>query len=520
MKYGTYKSHTDSSIYIGNNKIVKQIYGCSSHGLSTISYGPIHMKNGIKILLLIFFLTNAFAYAQDVSQPEVLTLQKSLEIALQNNLQVKQSGINTAVSAINLRQARHNLLPDISADLTHGLNQGRSIDPFSNSYVEQNLKFANLSLGAGITLFNGLIIQNTIKQNSLDYEASKMELQQTKDNLTLNVILTYFQILSNEDLLNQLELQAQLTGKQVERSELMNKEGAIIPSQLTDLKGQLASDQLNIISTRNSLMTSKIALTQLMNVNYNPDFKVERLSAEKLADQYSSNPESIYQSALQQLAMIKASMLRRESAQKAIQVARGARLPILSLYSNIFSNYSSAANTNVFKSTTDVQTNSFVTVNGTKLPVFAPMDTYESKSISYGTQIKNNYSSSFSLGLRIPIFNSWRVRNRVALAKIELSSSEISEESTKVQLKQTIDLAWSNMITARQRYETSLQQVEFYQESFKSAEARFNEGASTVVDYTIAKNNLDRSNINVINSRYDYIFRIKILDYYQGKLNF
>lgn len=489
------------------------------HRLSTTNRPSTNydMKNALQILLLIF-LTNAFANAQDISQPEILTLQKSLEIALQNNLQVKQGVINTNVSAIKLRQARYNLLPDISADITHGLNQGRSIDPFSNSYVEQNLKFANLSMGAGITLFNGLILQNTIKQNSFDYEASKMELQQTKDNLTLNVILTYFQILSNEDLLGQLELQAQLTGKQVDRSELMNKEGAIIPSQLTDLKGQLASDQLNIINTKNSLVTSKIALTQLMNVNYKTDFKVERLSAENVANQYGSNPESIYQSALQQLATIKASMLKRESAQKAIQIARGARLPVLSLYSNLFSNYSSAANTNVFKSSTDVQTNSFVTVNGTKLPVFAPLDTYENKSIPYGNQIKNNYSSSFSLGLRIPIFNAWRVRSRVALAKIELSSAEISEESTKVQLKQTIDLAWANMLSAHQRYDISLQQVAFYKESFKSAEARFNEGASTVVDYTIAKNNLDRSNISLINSRYDYIFRTKILDYYQGKL--
>lgn len=478
------------------------------------------MKTGITILLLVLFQGNYLAYAQDIMQPKVLTLQQSLEIALRNNLQVRQSGINTDVAAINLRQARHNLLPDISADVTHGLNQGRSIDPFSNSYVEQNLKFASLSVGGGITLFNGLILQNTIKQTSLNYEASKMELQQTKDNLTLNVILNYFQILSNEDLLNQLELQAQLTGKQVQRSELMNKEGAINPSQLTDLKGQLASDQLNTISTRNSLMASKIALTQLMNVDYNPDFKVERLSAEKLPDQFGINSESIYQSALKQLAMIKASMLRRESAEKAIQVARGARLPVLSLSSNVFSNYSSAANTNVFKSTIDVQSNKFVTLNGTKLPVFEPLDSYENRSISYGTQIKNNYSSSFSLGLRIPIFNQWRVRNRIALAKIELNSSEISEESTKVQLRQTIELAWSNMINAHERYEKSVEQVAFYKESFKSAEARFNAGASTVVDYTIAKNNLDRSNINLINSRYDYIFRTKILDYYQGKLSF
>ena len=474
-----------------------------------------------KVYLTLWFLIRiALVSAQTATDPETLTLQKSLEIALVNNLQIKRSSLDADVSSINLKQAKYNLLPDISADITHGLNQGRSIDPFSNTYVEQNLKFANLSLSGGITLFNGLIRQNTIKQNALVYEASKMELQQIKDNVTLNVILTYFQILSNEDLLNQLELQAKLTEKQVERSELMNKEGAILPAQLSDLKGQLANDQLQIINTRNSVSASKIALTQLMNIDYKADFKIERLITNQLTKPYDASSEVIYQAALQQLAMIKASILRKESAQKSIQVARGGRLPVLGLYSNLYSNYSSAATNNVLKSTTNVTTADFVDFNGTRLPVISQQSNYESKSIKYANQLKNNYSSSFSLGLKIPIFNAWRVRSQVALAKIDLNSAEISEQSIRVQLKQTVDLAWMNMQTAFQKYEVSAKQVEFYNASFQSAEARFNAGASTVVDYTIAKNNVDRANISLINSRYDYLLRTKILDYYQGKLSF
>ena len=443
-----------------------------------------------------------------------------MEIALANNLQVKQSEFQSQNAAIALRQAKSNLLPDLSANISQGLNQGRSIDPFTNGYVNQNVDYASYSLNGGITLFSGLILRNQIKQNSYDYQASKMEQQQAKDNLTLKVIITYFQILNNEDQLNQAQLQAEVTRKQLDRLQILNKEGAILPAQLSDLRGQLANDELSLINSRNSLNSSKIALAELMNISYNRDFGVERMPGQELLEKQENSPDQIYNLALEQLASIKGAALRKRSAAQGIRVARGFNAPQLSLTSNYFSNYSSAAMGSRLISTHDVATSNFVELNGAKVPVMSTQNIFESSKIAYNNQLRNNYSSSFRLGLSIPIFNTVRARNRIALAKIDLDNAELAEETTKLQLKQAVDLAWFNKVAADERLNALNRQVLAFKESFHSAEVRFNAGVGTVVDYTIAKNNLDRANINLINARYDSVLRSKILDYYEGDLSF
>jgi outer membrane protein len=470
------------------------------------------MKAIFTTITSLLFITSA-----TIAQPASYTLQQSIELALANNLQVKQSDLQMQSSAVNLKQARMNLLPGLSANIGHGSNQGRSIDPFTNAYANKNIDYANYSLNGGLTLFSGLILRNQLKQNSYALEASKMEQQQAKEALTLDVTLAYFQILNNEEQLNQAELQAETSRKQVERSRLLSKQGVIAPAQLSDLLGQLANDELAIINSRNRLNASKIALAQLMNVDYNRDFKVERLPAETLIQNNELNPNKIYLLALNQLSLVKGAGLRKESAKKAVHVARGGLYPQISLNSNIFSNYSSAASTSRIISATDQPTGNYVEVNGTRLPVIATQRSFESTGIAYNSQIRNNYSSSVSIGIRMPIFNASRVRNQVELAKIDLTTAELAEESTKLQLKQAVDLAWFNSRAVSERVETLNRQAGFFRESFKAAEVRFNAGAGNVVDFTIAKNNLDQANINLINAKYELILRTKILDYYQGK---
>lgn len=448
------------------------------------------------------------------------TLQQSLEIALANNIQVKQSGLQSEAAAIALRQARSNLLPGFSATINHGANQGRSIDPFTNGYVNQNVNYANYSLNSGIVLFNGLIQKNLVKQTLLSYQARKMDQQQAKDDLSLNVMYTYFQILSSEDQMNQAQIQKELTQKQVERSKLLSKEGAIAPSQLSDLMGQLANDELLLISYKNSLNAYRIALIQLMNVPHNADFKLERLPIDVLSQTDDWDPDKIYASALEKLALIKSAIFRRESAVKGIQVARGGYYPQLSLNGNIFSNYSSAAESSSLIATQYVPTINYVELNGSKLPVFALQQSFENSKIAYSNQIRNNYSTSFSIGLRIPISNALRIRNQVSLAKIEFNEAELAEEATKLQLRQAVNLAWQNMRSANERLQILTNQVQSFKQSFHAAEIRFNAGVGTVVDYTIAKNNFERANISLISAKYDYLLRMKILDYYGGKLNF
>ena len=454
--------------------------------------------------------------AQQYSQNSY-TLTRSIEIALANNLQSRQSELQSFSAGIALRQTKSKLFPDISASINQGLNQGRSIDPFTNGYVTDNVNFANYALNTGVILFSGLILRNQIKQSYYEFEASKMEQQQTKDNLTLKVIITYFQILNNDDQVNQASLQTEITQKQIDRLQILNKEGAIAPAQLSDLKGQLANDELSLINSRNSLNSSKIALAELMNVAYTREFKVERMLGNEVFEKPTDSPEDIYTLALEQLATIRGVNLRSKSAAQGIKVARGLSFPQLNLNSNFLSNYSSAATTSKLISMQNLPTGGYIELSGSKIPVLAPQGSFKKSKIDYNNQLRNNYNSSYNLSLRIPIFNSDRTRNRVALAKIEFNNAELVEETTKLQLKQAIDLAWFNKTAADERLQSLIRQVVAFKESFKLSEIRFNAGVSTVVDYSIAKNNLDRASINLINAKYDKILRAKILDYYKGE---
>lgn len=467
------------------------------------------------IIPLLHFLSLAA-----IAQGDKLTLRQSVETAIANNLDVKQSDLQLQAAKIYMKQARTNVLPDLFGNMGHGINQGRSIDPFTNSYINQQVNYANYSLGTSMTLFNGGRLQNSIRQNALGYEAARFELEQAKENLTLNVILAYLQILNNEDQVAQAKNQADVTRRQVQRLEILNKSGAVTPALFYDLKGQLANDELSYINNQNTLNGARLTLSQLMNVPFNKNVQLEKLTADQLNTGYDSTPDQIYEQALNNLAIVKAAEYRRQSAEKGVKVAKADFFPRVALGGNLFTNYSSAARKDVFTSAIELPSGDFVEVGGTKLPVVTTQKNYLPEKIRYADQFNNNYSTSVSIAIRIPILNTFRAKNQLALARIDLKNTQFIAETRKVQLKQSIEQAYFNVVAAYQRYTTLVQQVDDFAESFRSAEIRFNVGASTEVDYMIAKNNLDRANINLIIAKYDYILRAKILDYYQGKLIF
>ncbi|MEO8172902.1 MAG: TolC family protein, partial [Sediminibacterium sp.] len=216
--------------------------------------------------MLLIILSKAQAVQQMDGQ---LTLKQCVETAIQNNLLVRQSEYQSQVDKVNYQLAKGNQLPFISGSVNHGINQGRSIDPFTNSYADQQINFANYSIGTSITIWNGSAIVNNIKQNELNAKASEMDWQQQKDNITINVILAYLQVLSNQEQLTIARNQVEVTKGQVARLETLNNSGAIAPSVYYDLRGQLSGDELNVITIKNNVETAKIILAQLMNVQYN-----------------------------------------------------------------------------------------------------------------------------------------------------------------------------------------------------------------------------------------------------------
>ncbi|MGV3527707.1 MAG: TolC family protein [Flavisolibacter sp.] len=435
------------------------------------------MNRFLTFILIALFSSPAWA--------QTYTLDQAINKALENNVNVRQSKLLVDVAAVNLSQARGNLLPSLNAELNHGVNQGRSIDPFTNSYVNQSVSYAGYGASTGVVLFNGLSLQNTLRQQQRNYEAGKLEWQQEKDNLVLNVVLAYLSVLSSRDQLASAREQARLSEQQLERLKIMDSKGAVSPSQVTDMQGQLMNDRLNIENLRSQMEVNKLTLAQMMNVRYSKDMQVEDLAPEPFSDA-GADAEGVYSRALEHIPAVKAANLRADAAAFGVKSARGQTLPSLVLGANVQTNYSSVAQNATGK-------------------------------IPYNEQLQNNLFSTVNLGLRVPLFNGRQAKNRVKLAEIEVNNAELQEESVKLQLKQQVEQASLNATNAMERYRLLQEQVKAFGQSFTAAEARFNAGVGTTIDYLTAKTNLDRAQLNLINAQYEYILRKKILDYYNGQ---
>ncbi len=471
----------------------------------------------ILCLVLLVLLVNGIMAQEKTSS---LSLQQAVDIAIKNNIQVKQTELRVETADINRKQAKANMLPDLNGDFNYGWNNGRNIDPFQNVYVNQQLTGSNLALSSNLLLFNGLQVRNLIKQNSLTHEATKMDLQQNKETLTMNVILNYLQVLSNEDMIINLKNQAEVTRTQVARLQVLVKEGAVGQYQLSDMKGQLANDEITIINAVNSGELSKLTLCQLLNIPFDKNLALERNDAPMPSEIYPGTTEDIYATAKKQLPVVRAGELRVESARKSVAVEKGAFMPRIGLYGNLFSNYSSAATTNVQTGVTDVQTDNYVLLNNLKAPVYTPQQQYNTEQIAYGNQMKNNIGSSFGVAAQVPLFNSFRTRNRVAQARVTEKNAQLEKSQIELNLRQQIEQAHANMRASYNRFQAFQRQFAEYSESFRANEIRFNTGVINAFEYLSAKNNLDRATLNLTQVRYEYIFRTRILDYYQGKLTF
>lgn len=460
----------------------------------------------------IFILVNFCAIGQDS-----LSLQQAIDLGIKNNLVVQQSNLQMQRQGIALRQTKAFMLPDLNFIANHGINQGRSIDPFTNGFINQNVNYASYGASSSILLYQGSSLQNKIKQNDLAYEATKMEWQQAKGNLTINIILAYLQILSAGDLLEQSHQQAIVSNKQIERLGILNKQGAIAPSELYDLKGQVGNEQLAIADNEAALANAKLTLCQLMNIPYNKNLEVARMPEGSFEMNIAETPETIYASALQNFAQVKAVHFRTMSSEKAIKSARGELFPRLSFGGNFNTNYSSVATQSTFINTTEEPSADYVNVGGQKTPVIIQKNNFNTHKINYGSQLSNNLFSSINLGLSIPIFNASQTKNKIKLARIDLENSNLVEENTRTELQQSVERAYLNVTTSLHKYEIVRDQVEDFAESFRAADVRFNSGAINSVNYLIAKNNLNRAEANLIITKYDFVLRNKVLEYYQGK---
>lgn len=459
--------------------------------------------------------------AQATVQPgERIGLQQAIDIAWANNLQIKQGQTQVENARITLNQSRYNRLPNANGNITGpGLSFGRGIDPFTNAAITQRITFNSFNVNSSTTLFAAGQLQNTIAQNELALRATQQDVENTRQQIALNVVLGYLQILNNEDQLTIARNQVEVSRLQFQRTERLVQAGSLPQANLFDLRAQVANDELAVVNAENNLQISKVNLLQLLNVNANQDIQVDRVSVNTPNGSYDATPDQVYAAAVGTQPVVKAAELRVQSAARSVDVVRGTLYPSLFFNTSLSTNYSSAAQRAVFGGLTDVNQTATVLINGTPTPItfVTQQQSVTREKIPYFDQLTSNYNVNLSLNLRIPIFNNYQARLRVASARLNQDNLRYQSDLTKLQLRQTIEQAYTNMIAAQKRYNATTVQVESLEQAFRAAESRFNNGAINSVDYNLAKTNLDRARANQVQAKYDYIFRTKILDFYQNK---
>ncbi|TAM95245.1 MAG: TolC family protein, partial [Chitinophagaceae bacterium] len=467
------------------------------------------------LFLTSIFLSNR-SFSQDTTA-QTYDLQQCIDIAIKNNPDVKQSQFTLESDKVYKREAVAGMLPGISGNISRSVYNGKSINPYTNSYINQQNTADNYGLNASIVLWHGSSVVNFIKQNSLAYEAGKMDLQNAKDRLTINVILAYLSVLSEQEQLKIAKQQVVVTRQQVDRLTIENNKGNIAPSDLYNTRGQLGSNEITVLTTQDALTTARLNLAQLMNIPYAANMELTPIATAILSP-YNGTMDDIYQYAIAHLPEVKAAELHDESAKRAVRSARGNLFPTLSLFGGFGTNYSSAAATSRLINTSDQQTNNYVMFNNDKLPVYAPESNYSSSKVPYGSQWKNNLNSNIGLNLSIPILNGLQARSRVKLSKIAEAQTAFQQQTVKILLRQAIERDFVSMTTAYETYKKFVQQVADYSESFREARIKFEAGAINSVDFVITENNMSQANFNLIAAKYNYIVQTKILDYYSGRL--
>ena len=452
-------------------------------------------------------------------QAQPWTLQTCIDTALQNNIQLNQQQLNNRLTELNLEQSKAERIPTLNASASQGLNFGRSIDPYTNLYSNNNFASNSFSMNSNLVLFNGFQIKNTIKRNEIDWKAGQKDLEALKKNITLNITLGYVQVLFAYDQLENARNKVASTQAQVERTKKLVEAGELPEGNLLQLKSQLATDHYAEVNAGNQLWMSKVNLMQLMDIPVNPAFDVVRPALPDTIDTglLTKKTEEIYQEALRTQPQVQSAALRVMSAEKNLQISKGAMSPRLSLSANLSSGYSNARSLYDRTYTTVTQEIGYLASNpNEKVLADRQQAIIESRPYPFQNQIWDNFGQSVRFSLSIPIFNKKQVKTNIKRSMISIETARLNEWNVKVQLRKEVEQAYSDLIVASKNFAAAYEQLLSAKRSFQDIERKYNLGLVNATDYLIEKNNYANAQVTLTRNKYDYIFKQKILDFYMG----
>jgi len=466
----------------------------------------------MKTLGLVFFVFIS-TITLSISAQEPWSLEKCVSYSIEHNIQVKQKKIQSESSSYTLQQSRAGLLPTVNASAQDGYQFGRSIDPYTNAYTEQNVNSVSMSLNARLTIFSGLQQINTIKESNYTLLANQQDLEDTKYNISLMVASAYLQILFDMDLLEIAKNQQAITQTQVDRTKILVDAGSLAKGNLLEIQAQLASEELAKINAENNLKTSYLSMTQLLELDTTSDFKIQ---VPVLSDPSEfiliDSVKKVFE-ASQNLPLIKKQEYNLKSSEQSLKIARGGISPQLYLSASYGTGYSDAR-AKYSVSPGDPREIGYVGSSGE--PVLTPGFNTLSNPYPFADQLNDNRSFNFSVGIQIPIFNKLSTKTRISQSKLNVENSRYMLDQTKNQLYKDIQSARNSAESSLAKYRASQKALEAQQESFSYTQQRFDLGLVNSVDYNTAKNLLTKTQSEMVQAKFAFIFRINVLNYYQG----
>ncbi len=445
----------------------------------------------MKTLNLIFAFAFLFfipisALSQDTTlvlneDTEKWSLEKCINYAIENNIQVKQMTLQTKSSKSTLQQSKAGLLPSVNADAGYSW-EFSGFDPSTGDKVSTNFGRANASINGSVTLFNGLQQYNTIRKNDYALRADLEELEDMKYNITLQVATAYLQILFDKELLEVANSQLEITKGQEQRTKILVEAGSLAKGNLLEIQAQQAQEEVNRINAENNLKTSYLNLTQLLELDTTGGFEILVPELDDPSQELMIESVSRIFDDSQDLPMIKKQEIRLQSSERSLSVSKGLISPQVYLSASYGTYYASIYD-----------------------PPFA-----------FGDQFSDNKSLTITVGVRIPLFNNLTTKNTITQSKLQVENSKYELELAKNQLYKDIQTARNSAEASLAKYNASKKAVEAQEESFSYTQQKFDLGLVNSVDYNTAKNQLTKSQSDMVQSKFEFIFRINILNFYRG----
>jgi outer membrane protein len=471
----------------------------------------------MRFLFSLFFSSASLvALAQDA-----WTLEKCIDHALTNNISIKQSELAMELNQVDKTEAVGGLLPNLNAQGGFGFNWGQRIDPFTNQFASERIESGNVGIATSVNLFSGFRQWNLIKRAEINAEAGRWNLEKMKNDIALNVATAFLNVVINQEVLAIAESNLSASDAQANRVSKLVAAGSLAEGNLNDILAQRASDDAALITAENNVYLAKLSLIQLLQLSVKPEVfnivvpNVEDLENAKMIE----NVDLIVSTAVNNFPEIKSAQASLLVSEYDTKIARAGAYPSLNASYSFGSGYSGAAR--VLSGSPDSLSFPVGQVFGSGAlvfsfpqPVFAEND-YSIKPLN--DQLRDNVNRSFFVNLTIPIFNGFSNRSAIKRAQINQLISGYQLEQAKLTLSQNVERAYADTRAALSNYNAAKISLEASDKAMKWAEARYSQGAANLVEYNDARVRLDNARATMLRNKYDFLFKLKVLDFYMGQ---